>query len=133
MDNSMCLKEFQQKVDNVLIRHRSALDILTKLQESNAKVNRAVAKSATYCGCTQLHIKKLEVPKDISFSEFRDYASDHIEGTPCEMCKEKIEQEISNNFFYLVALCNLLDIDMQKLLKDFYKNQLETLGKYGLL
>jgi len=131
--NNMCLKEFQQKVDSVLIRHRSALDILTKLQESNAKVNRAVAKSATSCGCTQLHITKFQVPKDISFSEVKDYASNHIEGVPCEMCKEKIEQEISNNVFYLFALCNLLNIDMDDLLNDFYKNQLETLGKYGLL
>lgn len=132
MDN-ICLKEFQDKVDNVLIRHRSALDIITKLQESTAKVNRAVAKSATYCGCTELNIKKHEVPNDISLTEFKDYAPNHIEGVPCEMCKEKIEQEISNNFFYLVALCNLLDINMQTLLKDFYKNQLETLGKFGLL
>lgn len=132
MDN-MCLKEFQQKVDNVLIRHRSAIDILTKLQESNAKVNRAVAKSASYCGCTELHIKKQDIPEGLSLSEFKDFSSDHLEGALCEMCREKVEHEISNNVFYLVALCNLLDIDMDTLLKNFYKNQLETLGKYGLL
>ncbi|MDR5659913.1 DUF1573 domain-containing protein [Serpentinicella sp. ANB-PHB4] len=129
----LCLEEFQEKVDNVLLRHRSALDILTKMQESNAKINRAVAKSSTYCGCTEIAGKKQEIPADVTFSESKDYISDHMSGSLCEMCREKVEQEIANHFFYLAALCNLLNTDLDSLLKDYYNNQLKTLGKYGLL
>ena len=33
---------FQNSVDESLLRHRSVLDVITKLQESDARVNRAV-------------------------------------------------------------------------------------------
>ena len=49
---------FQNSVDESLLRHRSILDIITKLQESQARVNRAVAKSVTNCGCIKVEAKK---------------------------------------------------------------------------
>lgn len=131
--NKLSIEEFQHKVEDVLIRHKSALDILTKLQEGSARINRAVAKSATSCGCIQLDIKKQEVPSDISYSQLKDYMSSHLNGALCDVCKEKVEEEISTTFFYLTALCNLLDIELEETLKNFHDNQLKTLGKYGLL
>lgn len=127
------IEEFQHKVDDVLIRHKSALDILTKLQESTARVNRAAAKSATSCGCVQLNIKKQEAPPDISYSELKDYMSTHVEGSLCDVCKEKMEHEISTNIFYMAALCNLFDMSLEEILSNYHHNQLKTLGKYGLL
>ncbi|HHT27849.1 MAG TPA: DUF1573 domain-containing protein, partial [Firmicutes bacterium] len=38
---------FQEAVNEYLVRHRSILDILSKLQESVARTNRAVAKAVT--------------------------------------------------------------------------------------
>ncbi len=123
---------FQEVVDDVLIRHRSILDILTKLQESSAKINRAVAKSATYCGCIQIHVEKQEVPSDASYSQLKGYMNNHIKGELCDICKEKIEHEISTNFFYLTAMCNLFKIDIEDMLTN-YNEQLKALGKYRLL
>lgn len=130
--NNFSLKEFQEKVDDILIRHKSILDILTKLQESNAKVNRAVAKSATYCGCIQIQGKKQEIPQNVSYSELKSFMSNHIHGELCDACKEKIQEEISTNLFYITALCNLFNVDMENLLNSYY-DQLKALGKYGLL
>ncbi|SDL27211.1 DUF1573 domain-containing protein [Natronincola ferrireducens] len=127
------LQDFQHKADDVLIRHKSILDILTKLQESSARINRAVAKSATYCGCIELHIKKQEIPENISYSQLKGYMKSHVDGGLCDVCKEKIEQELSTSFFYMSALCNIFDLDMKNLLEDYYENHLKTLGKYGLL
>jgi len=131
--DKLSLNEFQKKVDEVLIRHRSVLDILTKLQESSTRVNRGVAKSATYCGCIEIHVKKQEIPPDILYSELKDYMDDHITGELCDICREKIQEEISSNLFYITSICNLFDINMEKLLSDYNENNLKTLGQYGLL
>lgn len=124
--------KFQDQVDEVLIRHKSILDILTKLQESSAKVNRAAAKSVTHCGCVEFHSKKQSIPEDISYSELRNYMSNHIEGYLCDVCREKIEEEISTTIFYITALCNSFNINIDDMLGN-YTSQLKTLGKYGLL
>ena len=131
--DKLSLNEFQKKVDEVLIRHRSVLDILTKLQESSTRVNRGVAKSATCCGCIEIHVKKQQIPSDILYSELKDYMDDHITGELCDICREKIQEEISSNLFYITSLCNLFDINMEKLLSDYNENNLKTLGQYGLL
>jgi len=126
------INDFQDVVDDVLIRHRSVLDILTKLQESNGKVNRAVAKAATYCGCIKIHAEKQLVPQDASYSQMKEYMENHVEGDLCDICREKIEKEISSNLFYLAALCNVFNIEIEEMLEKHYE-QLKTLGHYGLL
>ena len=132
MDKNFSLSEFQSLVDEVLIRHKSILDILSKIHESSARVNRAVVKSATSCGCIKIHAEKPEVPDNVTFSKLKTYMSDHVEGNLCNTCEEKIKQEISNNLFYLFALCNTFDFDTEERTEDYYK-QLKLLGKYGLL
>lgn len=130
--NQFSFNEFQDQVDEVLIRHKSILDILTKLQESSSKINRAVAKSVTDCGCIQVHSQKQSAPTDISFSELQNYLTNHVEGYLCDACKEKIGEEISNNIFYIAALCNTFNINIDDMLAN-YASQLKTLGTYGLL
>lgn len=124
--------QFQDQVDDVLIRHKSILDVLSKLQESSAKVNRAVAKSVTDCGCIQVHSKKQNMPDDVSYSELKNYMENHVEGYLCDICKEKIGEEISDTIFYITALCNSFNINIDDMLQA-YSSQLKTLGKYGLL
>lgn len=129
---NLSLSDFQAKVDEVLVRHRSILDVLTKFQESSAKVNRAVAKSATYCGCIEIHTEKHDIPQDTTYSELKNFVGHHIEGALCDICREKIQQELANNLFYLTTICNLFEIDITEMMQKHYE-QLNTLGKYGLL
>ncbi|MDF2548855.1 MAG: hypothetical protein K0R93_3753 [Anaerosolibacter sp.] len=130
MKDSVCTK-FQQEVSNVLVRHKSILDVVTKFQESSAKVNRAIVKSVTSCGCIQIDAKKQDVPDDISYEELTQYTANHISGELCDICKDKVEKELANHLFYLAAICNALDLDMASIMKTQSKH-LETLGKYSL-
>lgn len=124
--------QFQDQVDDVLIIHKDILDTLSKLHESSGKVSRAVVKSATSCGCIEINSKKQVVPKDTSYSELKNHMSNHIDGYICDTCREKIEEEISSTLFYITALCNSLNINIDEMLKN-YTSQIKILGKYGLL
>ncbi len=53
--------DFQNQVDEVLIRHKSVLDIITKLDEYTSRINRAVVKSVTSCGCIEIRAKKNKI------------------------------------------------------------------------
>ena len=53
-----------KQVEDVLIRHRSILDIITKLDEYTSRINRAVIKSVTYCGCIEIHATKQDYNKE---------------------------------------------------------------------
>lgn len=123
--------DLQNTVEDYLIRHKSVMDILTKIQESSARVNRAIAKSVTECGCIKINAKKQEIPEDISINEARNYVKSHIEGELCDNCKEVIESEVANNIFYLIALCNELGINFYDVLLKKDK-ELHTLGVFNM-
>jgi hypothetical protein len=88
------------------------LDVLSKSQESNARVNRAVIKAVTSCGCLQVEARKKNIPPDASLSELKNYLESHLQGSICDNCKEIVEMEIGRSLFYLTALCNLLDLNL---------------------
>ncbi|SEF86819.1 hypothetical protein SAMN05660865_01209 [Caloramator fervidus] len=124
--------EFQTSVQDSLIRHRSILDIMTKLAESNARINRALAKAVTYHGCIKINAQKQHIPEDASLDNITEFLSYQIEGKLCDNCREVLEEEIGNNLFYLAALCNALDLNLfDIILKQNAK--LETLGKFSML
>lgn len=124
------LDELQNKVNESLLRHKSILDILTKFQESNARINRAVVKAVTNCGCVSINASKQQVPCDSdSIDSLTNCMKTHIEGTICDSCREVIERELGNNIFYLAALCNLLDISVYDVFIKEY-DKMDTLGKY---
>lgn len=126
------LDEFQDKVEHSLLRHKSILDILTKFQESNSRVNRAIVKAVTTCGCINIEGNKQEIPSDEdSLEELDKYLSTHLTGNLCDNCREIIELEIGNNIFYLNALCNLLGINIYDVIVREY-DKINTLGKYNL-
>ncbi|KEH97061.1 hypothetical protein [Clostridium massiliodielmoense] len=124
--------DFQNAVDESLLRHRSLLDIITKLQETQSRINRAIAKSVTNCGCIEINAKKQSVSNDnISVDDLKLNIDNHLHGELCDKCREIIEREIGNNLFYLTSLCNLLDLNLYDiLLKEYDKTT--TLGKYNL-
>ncbi|APH16266.1 DUF1573 domain-containing protein [Clostridium sporogenes] len=124
--------DFQNSVNDSLLRHKSILDILTKYSESNARVNRAIAKSITNCGCVSVKAEKQKLPSDsIDIEALRDCLKSHINGELCDNCRDVIEREIGNNLFYLTSLCNLLDLNLYDILLKEY-NKINTLGKYSM-
>ncbi|MBU5256379.1 DUF1573 domain-containing protein [Tissierella praeacuta] len=127
--NSTC-ENFQEQVSKVLIRHKSILDMMTKLDEYNARINRAVAKSVTSCGCISINATKQDYSKE-TFEEMLDSTKTHVEGNICDGCKEVLNEEIGSYLFYLAALCNSLDLNMDEILKKEY-NTIKTLGVFSL-
>lgn len=125
------LEEFQNTVTNCLVRHKSIIDVLAKIDETSARVNRAISKSVTSCGCMQINAKKQQIPADISLCELASYMETHLDGKLCENCREVIEQEIGNHLFYIAALCNLLDLSLKDILYE-ENEKLSTLGIYNL-
>jgi len=131
MESSEICENFQEAVSKALVRHKSILDVLSKFQESNARVNRAVVKSITQCGCLKIKAEKPEIPEDASFRELRQYMETHLYGFLCPACQETIEKEVGKNLFYLVALCNSLDLNLNDVLSKECK-QVNTLGIFNL-
>jgi hypothetical protein len=122
--------DFQNSVNDSLIRHKSILDLITKYSESNARVNRAIAKAVTNCGCIKISAQKQNISEDVSIDEISKNLNTHLTGAICDNCREVIEREIGNNLFYLTALCNDLGISFYDvLLKE--SDKINTLGKFS--
>lgn len=125
--------DFQNAVDNSLLRHKSILDIMSKLEESQGRINRAVVKSVTNCGCIQIDAKKQHLPdeeEDVNLQSLKDCMKSHLNGKLCDNCIGVLESEIGNNLFYLTALCNELDLNLYDILLKEY-DKIDTLGKYS--
>lgn len=125
---------FQNSVSESLLRHKSILDILSKLQQSDSRVNRAVTKSVTNCGCVEINAKKQKMPIDQDYIDektLKECLHSHVKGKLCDNCRDVIESEIGNHLFYLAALCNTLDINIYDILLKEY-DKINTLGKFTL-
>ncbi len=123
-------ENFQDEVSRVLIRHKSILDITTKLDEYNARISRAVAKAVTSCGCISICATKQDYSTD-SFEEMLNSVKSHVEGELCDGCREVLIEEIGSYIYYLAALCNSLDLDLNEILNKEY-DTIKTLGYYSL-
>lgn len=129
--NDIHMEDFQNVVNDSLIRNRSILDIISKIQTSSGRVNRSVIKSVTNCGCIQIDGKKQSFPEDASIEEIPELISSQTRGKLCDNCRASLEKEIGGSLFYLAALCNTLGISLYDvILKE--KEALSTLGTYNL-
>ncbi len=131
IDNSTC-NRFQESVSQLLIKHKSILDVLTKQQESITRVNRAIVKAVTTCGCIEIHASKQEIEGEISIENIHDVLDNHLSGTLCDQCNYIVQQEIGNHMFYLASLCNLLDLNLLEIIQKEEK-KINTLGIYNML
>lgn len=129
MKDLLC-DQFQETVGEYLIRHRSILDIMAKLQEANARTNRAITKAVTNCGCIQLNASRQQVPAEIPLNQVKEYMNNHIGGQLCEHCREILEAELGNNIFYLAALSNVFDLNLYDVILKEHK-KLATLGVFN--
>lgn len=129
--NDLLCDQFQNSVDDVLTRHKSVLDVMTKLQEADARVNRAITKAVTRCGCIEIHAVKQNLHEEECFDDYRKHMETHMKGKLCSSCREIIEKELGTNMFYISALCNSLDISLYDIILKEYK-KIETLGVYNM-
>ena len=125
------IDDYQSVVSDLPIRNRSVLDTTSKFITSASKVNRAVLKAATNCGCIKIQATKQHMQSDIDYEDMLKLMDTHIKGDICIECRDKIEKEIGNTFFYITSLCNALNISIYDvILKD--KESISTLGSFGL-
>lgn len=129
MKDLLC-DQFQEAVGEYLIRHRSILDVMAKMQESSARVNRAITKAVTSCGCIRIQAGRQQVPPDVGLGEAKQYMHHHIDGQLCEHCREILEAEIGNSMFYLAALSNAFDLNLYDVLLKEHK-KLAALGMFN--
>lgn len=125
------LDDFQYTSQDLLIRNRSILDLLTKMTDSSARIARTLAKAVTQCGCVRIYAKKQEIPDITNFDEMKNHMQSHLEDTLCENCRDLMEKDIGRNLFYLAAICNTLDLNLYDIIIKELK-RLKLLGKYNL-
>ena len=123
--------QFQSMVKSLLIRHQSILDILSKGQETSARVNRAVVKSVTSCGCQTVNAHKKSIPSDACLADLKDLLDSQLEGHLCDNCRDIIEAEMGKQLFYIAALSNALDISLSDVIYRENK-KLQTLTIFNL-
>lgn len=124
-------RTFQQTVSQYLIRHRSILDVESKLIEATARINRAIAKSVTTCGCISIDATRQKFPADLTLSQVRELMQAHVNGALCERCREVLETEVGTALFYLAAVCELCDLNLDAVLKKEH-DRVATLGVFHL-
>lgn len=124
-------EDFQNKVKSLLIRHQSILDILSKSQEASARVNRAVVKSVTNCGCIGIDAHKKVIPSEATLSDLKDFLNNHIDGQICDNCRDIIMTELGKQFFYIAALANALNISLPDVISK-EEDMLATLTVFNL-
>ncbi|MEF3303392.1 DUF1573 domain-containing protein [Paenibacillus sp. GYB003] len=129
--SGLTLKQFQEQVSDLLLRHRSLLDVLSKSQQSSASVNRSVIKSVTECGCISLEANKQPYPDDMSLEEAKALTQTHVKGQLCENCIDAITVQLGKHLFYLSSLCNLLDLDLDDIIAK-ESQKCSTLGLFNL-
>ena len=128
MADLLC-REFQETVGKYLARHRSVLDVMSKLQEAGARTNRAVAKAVTSCGCVQVSAARQKVPDNSGYRDLVQHMQTHVKGTLCEGCRETLESEVGLQLLYLAGLCEVLKLDLGEVLQREH-NRLSALGPF---
>jgi len=124
--------EFQNVVGELLIRHHSILDVLSKLSESSARINRAICKSVTDCGCLSIDAKKVQFPDHVnSLEDLKKFLDSHLRGTLCPECEDIVISELGKSLFYTAALCNLLGLNLYDIFIAEYKKA-TALGVFNL-
>lgn len=109
--------DFQKIVDSMLVRHQNILDILSKGQEASSRVNRAIVKSVTACGCISVDTHKNPIPENATLADLKSILNNQLKGALCANCREVVETEIGNQLFYIAALANSLGLSIDKIIE----------------
>lgn len=123
--------EFQAAVSTHLVQNKSILDAITKLTESSMRVQRAVTRAATQCGCIRIDATRQRVPEVSSLEELGRLLDSHVRGELCTDCRELVETEVGNSLCYVAAVCDLMGVSMYDSLIGVDK-RIRTLGMFHL-
>jgi hypothetical protein len=123
--------EFQNTVSELLICNRSILDVMAKVQETNARLHQSIIKSVTRCGCIKIDASKPDIPEEATLADLKQLYDSHLKGNLCDDCQETIENSVGKLILYTAAVCNLLDMNMYDIILKEQK-QLEILGYYNM-
>jgi hypothetical protein len=104
----------QHLVSQYLIRHRSILDVQSKLNESTAP-----------------HLPRARQGSLHGLGDLRGFLSTHLQGEPCERCREILEDEIGTTLFYLAVLCYVTGLDLDTAIRK-ERDRVSALGVYHL-
>lgn len=111
-------EDFQLVVEKCLKRNRSLLDTLSKFEVACARMNRAVIKASTQCGCVVISGEKQSSQPVIS-------------GELCKHCREAVQKEMGDMLFFSAAIANALDISLYDVMLG-EKQTLTLLGDFSL-
>jgi hypothetical protein len=125
------LDNFQTQVSELLLRHRSVLDVMSKVQESASRINRSLTKAITECGCVEVVAKKQKYDASKNLDEQKMHLDTHFNGPLCEHCREVVMAEMGKNMFYMAALCNITEIKLEDVISQ-ESERLNTLGVFNL-
>ncbi len=123
--NEFILEEFQYLTEEQLRRNAGLPDLMTKLETTGGKINRAVSKAMTHCGCIRYGSEK---PLEEEHSA-KERAG--IGGDLCETCREEFERAVGEHLFYLAGLLGALDISLYDMICAEISRQ-KMIGKYSL-
>lgn len=107
------------------------MDVLSKLDQANSSVHRSVVKAITECGCIEIDARKQNFSEELSPEEWKERVKSHINGELCDQCKDTLMAELGKNLFYMSALCNLMNVDLEQVLGSEY-DKCRTLGFFNL-
>jgi hypothetical protein len=119
-------EDFQNTVLKYHIWNKSILDIMSKLQNASSKINRAAVKAVTSCGCMEIDGRKSVV----SFEKQDNLCQ--LRGDLCDECRANLEREIGEGLYYMVCMCNALNLNLDKIIQK-ETDRVKTLGKYNLM
>lgn len=125
------IDRFQYSVEDLLVRNKSILDQMSKLSDSDSRINRSIAKAVTHCGCIKINASKQEYSEDTDFSNIKESLSSHLEGELCPECRDSLEKDMGRLLFYLTTICNNLDLNLYDIILKEYE-RLKLFGKFNL-
>jgi hypothetical protein len=125
------LDGFQETVAQVLLRNRSVLDVMTKVEDAAVRLSRTISYAATGCGCIEIHAERQRVPTDIPLKDAITFMRTHVEGSLCQRCREALITDMGGALFYLAALANTFGVPLAEVLETEYRKT-RTLGVYSL-
>ena len=109
--------DFQKNVEENLVRHFSVLDIVSKFQETNARVNRALFRAVTDCGCIQIDASKQVLPDDCSFEDIRNHVQSTLRGgSSAKTAGTSLKRKSVKICSTLAGMCNALKLDLEEII-----------------
>ena len=106
------------------------------MQESSARVQRAVAKAVTVCGCIEIDAARQALPdpasEDISYADLKQYVQSHLGGSFATIAATSSKRSWARPTFTPPRCAETFNLHAADILAK-EKQRLDTLGIYSLM